>query len=171
MKCLRVFSAALVALAAIVALALMLVAGFSLPGPQQASAQGTVNFDIDPDITGNSADTLGAVEDCVRLDGSGGFDGVPDVTIDVVVYGDTQAPVSYDASVIYEPAKVDPVGWDGLIASASLPPLRSINIRLQGPHLAATIISTREQSRILWIIYKTSDTVLIFQVSRYQGWG
>ena len=93
----------------------MAVAGLSSLGAQQASAQGTVNFDIDPEITGNSADTLGAVEDCARVDGSGGFDGTPDVTIDVVVYGDTQPPWGYEALVIYEPTKVDPVSWDGLI--------------------------------------------------------
>ncbi|UCH87018.1 MAG: thrombospondin type 3 repeat-containing protein, partial [Dehalococcoidia bacterium] len=115
MKCLRVVSAVLIALAVAAVLALMVVAGFSLPGAQQASAQGTVNFDIDPEITGNTADTLGAVEDCLRVDGSGGFDGTPDVTIDVVVWGDTLAPRAYDASVVYEPAKVDPVSWDGLI--------------------------------------------------------
>ena len=115
MKYLRVVSATLVALVMLVGLALMVVVGFSLPGAQQASAQGTVNFDIDPEITGNTADTLGAVEDCLRVDGSGGFDGIADATIDAVVYGDTLAPMAYDASVVYEPAKVDPVGWDGLI--------------------------------------------------------
>jgi hypothetical protein len=115
MKYLRVVSATLLALAVASALTLMVVAGLNPLGPQQASAQGTVNFDIDPEITGNSADTLGAVENCLRLDGSGGLDGIPDVTIDVVVYGDTQAPKVYDASIFYEPAKVDPVSWDGLI--------------------------------------------------------
>ena len=81
MKCLRLVSAGLVALTVLVGLALMVVAGLNPLGTQQASAQGTVNFDIDPEITGNSADTLGTVESCVRVDGSGGFDGTPDATI------------------------------------------------------------------------------------------
>ena len=93
--------------------ALVVVAGLHPLAGEQVSAQSTVNFDIDPDITGNSSDTLGTVEDCVRLDGSGGFDGLTDVTIDVVVQGDTQAPKVYDAWVAYQPTKVDPVSWDG----------------------------------------------------------
>lgn len=80
------------------------------PGPP-----GNIDFDIDPEITGNSADTLGTVEECVRVDGSGGFDGLADATIDVVVQGDTRAPRAYDAWVAYEPTKVDPVSWDGVI--------------------------------------------------------
>ena len=115
MKWVRVVSAVVVALAVLAGLALMAVGGLSSLGPQQASAQGTVNFDIDPDIAGNSANTLGTVESCVRVDGSAGFDGTADVTIDVVVQGDTQAPKAYDASVVYDPASVDPVSWDGLI--------------------------------------------------------
>jgi hypothetical protein len=99
--------------AASVVLALVAVAGFGPLGRGQVSAQSTVNFDIDPDIAGNSANTLGAVEDCVRVNGSGGFDGLADITIDVVVQGDTQAPKYYDASFAYEPSKVDPVSWDG----------------------------------------------------------
>jgi hypothetical protein len=99
--------------AASVVLALVAVAGFGPLGRGQVSAQGTVNFDIDPEITGNSANTLGAVEDCVRVAGSGSFDGLADVTIDVVVQGDTQAPKYYDASFAYEPTKVNPVSWDG----------------------------------------------------------
>ena len=99
--------------AALGLLALLAVVGFGPLAEGEVSAQGTVNFDIDPNITGNSANTLGAVEDCVRVNGSGGFDGLADVTIDVVVQGDTQAPWVYDASFVYEPTKVDPVSWDG----------------------------------------------------------
>ena len=103
MKCLRLVSAALVALAVAAPLALMVVVGLSPLGPQQASAQGTVNFDIDPEITGNSANTLGAVESCARCDVAGPDigDGVADCFVDIVVWGDTQAPVSYDVSINY----------------------------------------------------------------------
>ena len=101
MKTLRIVLIAL--LAVIAALALMVVAGLSPLGPQQASAQGTVNFDIDPEITGNSANTLGAVESCARCDVAGPDigDGVADCFVDIVVWGDTQAPVSYDVSMNY----------------------------------------------------------------------
>jgi len=96
-------------------LALLALVGSGLGGAGQVSAQGAVNFDVDPDIAGNSANTLGTVEDCVRVNGSGGFDGLADVTIDVVVQGDTRAPKYYDAWVAYESTKVDPVNWDGVI--------------------------------------------------------
>jgi hypothetical protein len=82
-------------------------------------AQGSVDFDIDPDITGNSANSIGAggVEHCRRVDGSGGFDGSLDHTMDVVVQGDTQAPTAYDAWVTYNAARVHVLdsGTDGLI--------------------------------------------------------
>jgi len=73
-----------------------------------AQAQGIVNFDIDPNTTGNTANTLGPVEDCVRVDVdvSGGFDGVSDYNIDIVVTGDTQAPTAYDASLTYASDKI-----------------------------------------------------------------
>jgi hypothetical protein len=113
MKCLRVFSAALVALAMLAGLALMVVAGVNPLGPQQASAQGVVNFDVDPEITGNSADTLGYVEYCVRLDtGPISFDGVTDYVIDIVVWGDTQAPTAYDVSLNYDNIYVNIVAPD-----------------------------------------------------------
>ena len=62
---------------------------------------------IDPEVTGNTASTLGALEDCVRVDvPSPGFDGVSDYDIDVYVQGDTQAPIAYDAYVTYDASKV-----------------------------------------------------------------
>ncbi|UCH86720.1 MAG: hypothetical protein JSU97_09435 [Dehalococcoidia bacterium] len=115
--------------ALIVALALLLTQ-FSA-GHDIVHAQGTVNFDIDPDIAGNSADTLGTVEDCYELtcpsaectwDGTpgGAFDGVSDYTIDIVVWGDTQGPISYDASMNYNNTKVciGAVGTDGCVKMA-----------------------------------------------------
>jgi hypothetical protein len=102
--------------AASAALALIVALGFGLLGGQKVSAQGNVDFDIDPDNTGNTASAIGnGVQDCYRVDGSGGFDGSADVTIDVVVQGDTLAPAAYDAWVIYEVAKVDPLTWNDLI--------------------------------------------------------
>jgi pimeloyl-ACP methyl ester carboxylesterase len=120
----------------IVAVGLALVVGvvvvgvmFAAPGRINAtggnsiSAQGTVHFDIDPDPTGNTVGTLGTVEDCVRVDvNPANFgDGVADVTIDMVVSGDTLAPVSYDASLIWDidEPKVNAVSWSDLDKLAS----------------------------------------------------
>jgi hypothetical protein len=86
-----------------------------------------VSFDVDPDISGNTASSIGpgGVEDCLRVDvAPGSFgDGVADVTIDVVVQGDTLAPVAYDAWLIYEPTKVDPVTWDDRIKLPGAAPM------------------------------------------------
>lgn len=102
--------------AVVVTLAVLLSLRF-VGSDEGASAQGdTVDFDIDPDISGNTASSIGAggVEDCVRVDvAPENFgDGVADVTIDVVVQGDTLPPLAYDAYVIYEPTKVNPVAWN-----------------------------------------------------------
>ncbi|UCH87265.1 MAG: thrombospondin type 3 repeat-containing protein, partial [Dehalococcoidia bacterium] len=98
-------------------LALTVVLGIGLMGGLRASAQGTVNFDIDPETTGNSANTLGTIEDCVEITvPSPSFDGVSDYVIDIIVTGDTQAPVAYDASLNYcdDPSGgVDPTKCDG----------------------------------------------------------
>ena len=90
-------------------LGLTVVMGLGPPGGQGASAQGTVNFDVDPEITGNSANTLGIVEQgCYEItcpsanctwNGSSTFDGVSDYLIDIVVTGDTLAPAAYDAEM------------------------------------------------------------------------
>jgi len=103
-----------------------LLASLTLALPDEAHAQGTVNFDIDPETTGNSADTLGTVENCYEVicpsaecdwNGSSSFDDVSDYVIDVVVSGDTEAPTDYYASLNYDETKVhvaDP-GTDTLI--------------------------------------------------------
>ncbi len=92
-----------------------LLACLTLALPDEAHAQGIVNFDIDPEVTGNSANTLGTVEDCYAVtcpsaectwDGSSSFDGVSDYVIDVVVSGDTEAPTNYHASLNYDETKV-----------------------------------------------------------------
>jgi len=77
-------------------------------GSAPSFAQGDpIEMGIDPEVTGNTASTLGALEDCVRVDiPSPVFDGVSDYDIDVYVRGDTQAPIAYDASVIYDASKV-----------------------------------------------------------------
>jgi hypothetical protein len=101
--------------AASAVVALMVVLGVCLLDGQGASAQGTVNFDVDPNTTGNTANTLGTVQDCYAVtcpsadctwDGSATFDGTSDYLIDVVVTGDTQAPVGYDAALNYDNTKV-----------------------------------------------------------------
>jgi hypothetical protein len=95
----------------------VLLASLTLALPDEAHAQGTVNFDIDPEITGNSANTLGTVENCYAVtcpsaectwDGTpgGAFDGSRDYVIDVVVSGDTEAPTNYHASLNYDETKV-----------------------------------------------------------------
>jgi len=89
-----------------------------------AAQAGAVEMGIDPEITGNSASTLGALEQCVRVDvPNPAFDGVSDYDVDVYVRGDTQAPVAYDASVVYTaindgcPAVGDPEGGDNCLNS------------------------------------------------------
>ncbi|UCH86928.1 MAG: hypothetical protein JSU97_00495 [Dehalococcoidia bacterium] len=115
------------------AIALGLLGFLAMGGQESAHAQGTVNFDIDPEITGNSANTLGAVENCYAVtcpsvectwDGSSSFDDVSDYVIDVVVSGDTQAPVSYDASLNYDETRVhvaEPGTDPGVEADGKMP--------------------------------------------------
>jgi hypothetical protein len=75
-------------------------------GSTRAEA-GTVEMGIDPEVTGNTASTLGTLEYCVRVDiPSPAFDNVSDYDIDVYVRGDTQAPEAYDAYVTYDASKV-----------------------------------------------------------------
>ena len=84
-------------------LGLTVVMGLGPPGGQGASAQEVVNFDIDPDTTGNSATTLGTVEKCVSIAAPGtAFDNVSDYVVDIVVTGDTDPPIYYDARLIWD---------------------------------------------------------------------
>jgi len=96
-----------VPLAVMVAVAVAAVC-LTWSGEGPAHAQGeTIEMGIDPEITGNSASTLGTLEDCARVDvPSPAFDGVSDYNIDVYVQGDTQAPTAYDAWVTYDASKV-----------------------------------------------------------------
>jgi hypothetical protein len=80
-----------------------------------AAAVGTIEMGIDPETTGNTASTLGTLERCVRVDvPNPAFDDISDYNIDVYVKGDTQAPIAYDAAVVYTaindgcPAVADP---------------------------------------------------------------
>jgi len=97
------------------AVAMVLLGSWALDAQESAQAQGTVDFDIDPEITGNYADTLGTVEDCYEVtcpsanctwNGSSSFDDVSDYNIDIVVSGDTQAPTTYDASLNFDSNEV-----------------------------------------------------------------
>ena len=77
-----------------------------------------VTMGIDPEITGNSADTLGDLEACVRIDvdPEDFDDGVADHTIDVYVSDAEELyPTGYDAWLFYDSGRVDPVSWDDLI--------------------------------------------------------
>ncbi|MCJ7510638.1 MAG: hypothetical protein MUP14_07120 [Dehalococcoidia bacterium] len=85
------------------------------PSPPSWSQGGSVSMDIDPEITDNSASTLGTVERCYEVtcpsanctwDGVSSFDDTSDYNIDIIVTGDTQAPVAYDASLNYDNTKV-----------------------------------------------------------------
>ncbi|UCH86829.1 MAG: hypothetical protein JSU97_10035 [Dehalococcoidia bacterium] len=101
-----------------------------------------VTMGIDPEITGNSADTLGDLEGCVRVDvDPGDFDdGVADHTIDVYVTdAEDLYPTGYDAWMVYYPDRVDPVNWDDLI---KLPGAASYTVK-STPQLnaAATYLS------------------------------
>ena len=82
----------------------LLLTGTSYKGGDIAHAQGTVTYDLDPETTGNSANTIGTggVEACARFDkAGGGLDGTGDYIVDVVVQGDTQAPTIYDSALNY----------------------------------------------------------------------
>jgi hypothetical protein len=100
--------------AAVAVLVLTAILGLRLLGGQGASAQGTVNFDVDPDTTGNTASTIGnGVQNCHRCDVAPGNigDGLADCIVDVVVTGDTLAPIGYDSSLNYDQTKVNVVQW------------------------------------------------------------
>jgi hypothetical protein len=96
------------AVVAVVAVSGLLGGWLLRGGDGSTRAQGeTVEMGIDPEVTGNTATTLGTLEDCVRVDvPSLAFDGVSDYAIDVYVRGDTQAPMGYDAYVTYDAARV-----------------------------------------------------------------
>ena len=97
------------------AVALVFLVSWGLNAQETAQAHGVVNFDIDPEIAENDADTLGTVEDCYEVtcpsvnctwNGSSLFDDVSDYNIDIVVSGDTQAPTMYDVSLNFDSNKV-----------------------------------------------------------------
>jgi len=97
------------------AVAMVLLGSWVLGEQKSAQAQGTVNFDIDPEIAENDADTLGTVEDCYEVtcpsanctwDGSSSFNDASDYQIDIVVSGGTQAPTLYYASLNFDSNKV-----------------------------------------------------------------
>jgi len=90
-----------------------------------AAAGGAIEMGIDPQATGNTASTLGTLEPCARVDvPNPAFDGVSDYNIDVYVKGDTQAPVAYDADLVYAavndgcPALDEPETGDRCLNSA-----------------------------------------------------
>lgn len=68
------------------------------------TAGGAIEMGIDTEIAGNTANTLGTrLEPCTRVDVPGAsFDDISDYEIDVYLKGNTQAPVAYDAWVVYD---------------------------------------------------------------------
>ena len=110
--------------AASAVLVLTVVIGVRLLGWQGASAQETVNYDVDPLTTGNTASTIGpgGVEACVRVNyTASGFDGTSDYNVDVVVQGDTQAPDYYDVQLNYSNSALVHVASPGTDAAIKLP--------------------------------------------------
>lgn len=76
-------------------------------GARTSEAQGAIEMGLDMEITGNTASTLGSIQQYYEIDWScTPFDGVADWTIDVYVAGDTLSPLAYDAWVTYDDAKV-----------------------------------------------------------------
>jgi len=132
------------------AVTMVLLGSWALDAQESAQAHGVVNFDIDPEIAENDADTLGTVEDCYEVtcpsvnctwNGSSLFDDVSDYEIDIVVSGDTQAPTAYYASLNFDPTKVHIVasGTDDLI---KLPGAHSLSGTLPSsvsPYLAGAM--------------------------------
>jgi len=111
----RLLAIGLLATAWLASLSMVACGGQAEAEKISAAAVGTIEMGIDPGTTGNTASTLGTLEPCVRVDvPSPAFDGVSDYNIDVYVKGDTQAPIAYDASVVYTavndgcPAVADP---------------------------------------------------------------
>jgi len=99
------------ALAAAIGVSVALAAASSFAGTPPAEAQGVVNFDIDPDTSGNSATSLGTIESCVEITvPAPAFDDTSDYNIDIVVFGDTQAPTDYYADLVYDPTEVHIAG-------------------------------------------------------------
>jgi hypothetical protein len=94
------------AVVAAIAVALAMATAFAERAPG-AQAQGVVTFDIDPDTTGNSENTLGTIENCAEITiPTPAFDNISDYNIDIVVFGDTQAPTEYYAELVYDSTKV-----------------------------------------------------------------
>jgi hypothetical protein len=124
------------------AVALVLLGSWAFDPQESAQAQGIVNFDIDPEIAGNTANTLGTVEGCVQVDiSSPSFDNVSDYQVDIVVSGDTQAPTAYYAWLNFDSNKVHiaELGIDDLI---KLPGAHSLSGTLPSsvsPYLAGAM--------------------------------
>jgi len=98
----RLLAIGLLATAWLASLSTMACGGRAEAEKIDAAAGGAIEMGIDPQTTGNTASTLGTLEPCVRVNvPSPAFDGVSDYNIDVYVKGHTQAPVAYDASVVY----------------------------------------------------------------------
>ena len=114
--------------AASAVLVLTVVIGVRLLDWQGASAQGVVNFDIDPDTTGNTASTIGqggwpsGVQDCARVDyTASGFNNVSDYNVDVVVAGDTVAPDYYNLSLKFSDSTLVHIAAPGTNRAIKMP--------------------------------------------------
>jgi len=113
-------------------------------GPTRAQSE-TVEMGIDPEVTGNTATTLGALEACVRLDvPAPAFDSVSDYNIDVYVRGDTEAPLAYDARVTYDASRVH-IARPGTDTLVKMPGAANFSEALpdsDGTFVAATVYLT-----------------------------
>lgn len=78
-----------------------------LGGTGTSEGQAAVEMGLDMDIAGNTASSLGPVDQCHDMVWTGQpFDGIVDWSIDVYVTGDTLAPIAYDAWLTYENSSV-----------------------------------------------------------------
>ena len=129
---------------AAIAVALAMATAFAERAPG-VGAQGVVTFDIDPDTSGNSATALGTIENCVEITiPAPAFDNTSDYNIDIVVLGDTQAPLDYYAELVYDATKVhiaDP-GTDDLIKMPGAVPLGEPRPGSDGTHSFAALYPT-----------------------------
>jgi hypothetical protein len=109
--------------------------------PVQAQSQ--VDFDVDPEITGNSASTLGAVESCYHVvcpsaecswDGTSTFDDVSDYIIDIVVTNDPPGPYAYVTQLNYDQTTVHIADRTATVRSRSV---RRTSEPVRGPPATA----------------------------------
>jgi hypothetical protein len=91
--------------------------------PTEIPPEGIIGMAIDVDTTGNTADTLGPLDSCVRIDvPSPSFDDVSDYNIDIVVTGAIQGPLGYNAQLNWDNTAAVHVADPGTDPVIKMPP-------------------------------------------------